>query len=227
MSNMLGIQYRPKTLDEMQGNKRIIKEFKNRSLKNNFPSYMMFLGHSGTGKSTLAFIIAKILNCKEPIIKKDCVEPCNKCEACKDINDGKFKRDTTYIDATDLGKEGVKSLSNMLSHVPFFDKNRVIIIDEAHLLNSAQAKGAMLLLSEKPRKNVYIILCTTESEKFHLALKTRYEIYRFYMANYEDIFEYIKRVFFDLNKTRYADKEFPESFKEEAPKILLLSLIHI
>jgi DNA polymerase-3 subunit gamma/tau len=222
MSNMLGIQYRPKTLNEVHGNKKIVQEFKNRSLTYNFPSYMMFLGHSGTGKSTLAFIIAKTLNCLNPIVKDDCIEPCNECKVCTDIMKGQFKRDTSYVDATNLGKEGVKKLSDMLSYAPRFDKNKVVIIDEAHLLNSAQAKGAMLLLSEKPRENVYIILCTTEADKFHIALKTRYEIYNFYTANYKDIFEYLKEVFLQLNKTTYADKEFPEHFKEEAPKILLL-----
>lgn len=220
---MLGMDYRPKTLEEVKGNWKIVNEFKNRSKTYNFPHYMLFQGQSGTGKSTIAFIVAKILNCRNPSKNEEGeIIPCNECKVCKDIDSGQFKRDTVYIDASDMGKDRVKELDRLLGYVPRFDENKIIIIDEAHLLGSKQARGAMLLLSEKPREKVYIILCTTEKDQFDKALQDRYEIYNFPPAKSPDIFENLKKIFLQLNNTKYKDKEFPKEFENEIPNILIL-----
>jgi len=93
---MRTIQDRPKTFAEIMGHIIILEEFKTRSRDKNYPNYMLFVGDSGTGKSTSAFIIAKLLNCSEPIKQEgEYYEPCNTCKACTDVNSQKFNRDVT------------------------------------------------------------------------------------------------------------------------------------
>lgn len=219
---MISITERPKTLDEVYGQKLMMKEFKKRSLNKNFPSYLLFTGPTGVGKSTTALIIAKILNCENPIEKDDRLDPCNKCSPCKDINNSWYKRDVSYLDATNLGKNQVKDLSDILSYPPMLDKNKIIIIDEAHLLASDKAKGAMLLLSEKERKNCYIILCTTDQDKILPALNDRYATYRFRYGNRDEIAFYLKYMIGKLVEDKYKDKEFPEEFLNNYADILFL-----
>ena len=186
---MLNITERPQVLSEMVGQFQILSEMKRRSKKIDFPTYMVFEGETGSGKSTLAFIVAKLLNCKNP--KNG--NPCDECSSCLDVINEKFTRDIYYIDASHMGKEEVLSLQQKLNSLPMYDDNKVIIIDEAHLLNSPAARGAMLTLTEKHRKNIYFILCTTDLSKFDKALKSRFQCYKFKKVKLEDIASILMR----------------------------------
>jgi DNA polymerase-3 subunit gamma/tau len=202
---MLNLTERPKVLSEMVGQFQILNEMKRRSKSIDFPTYMIFEGETGSGKSTLAFIIAKLLNCQNT--KEG--NPCNECAACLDVVEEKFRRDIYYMDASHMGKDEVIALQQKLNNMPMYDQNKVIIIDEAHLLNSPAARGAMLTLTEKSRKNIYFILCTTDLSKFDKALKSRFQCYTFRKVKTAEIGE----VLFDIIEKN--ELEVPDQFIEE------------
>jgi len=188
---MYSLQYRSKTFDDIYGHKTNVKEFKKRSENINFPDVMIMSGLSGSGKTTSAFMIAKLLNCKTPIKQADGHnEPCNECASCKDINEEKFSRDVFFKNASEMGKEDVNKLNDLVNNFPMFDKNIIIILDEAQEL-SKSGKGATLKLLEKTRKNVYFILCTMDSNAFDIAVKRRGQTYLFKEVSSDDIAEYL------------------------------------
>jgi len=223
---MYSINKRPRTLSEVVGHPNIIKEFKNLSKDFSFSNYILLYGESGTGKSTSAFIISKLLQCKNPIKNEEgYYDPCNECSSCKDINESKFARDVHYLDASTMGKDEVNKLSNQVSMAPLRDKNRIIIIDEAHLLNSKEARGAMLLMLEKPRKNVYFILSTTDISKFDNAFLSRLKKYKFQSLKEQDIGKYLISVFNNLGIDPDNDPEIREDDLEDFLSKGLLTII--
>jgi DNA polymerase III subunit gamma/tau len=210
---MYSLVYRPKTFNDVFGHSSIVNEFKNRSKENNnFADVMILSGNSGSGKTTSAFIIAKLLNCKNPVKQEDGhFEPCNCCESCKDINEERFARDIYFKDASQMGKAEVIDLNNIANQYPMYDKNLIFIIDEAQNLG-VQAKGATLKLLEKQRKNVYFILCTMSFDSFpndmKTAIKRRSQFYNFKEVPIKEIALYLRDV---LKKENLYDK-VPDSF---------------
>lgn len=193
---MLALTKRPKTISEMVGQNKILKFMKESSKDLSFPQSMLFDGNSGSGKSTLAFIIAKTINCKNPIKNKEgYYDPCNECKSCKDVLSTQFERDILYLDASKMGKAEVSELTSFVERSPMYDNKRVLIIDEAHLLNSKEARGAMLLLLEKPREHVIFILCTTDVSKFDNAFMNRLQRFQFKPLNSLSIGEYLSSLF--------------------------------
>lgn len=189
---MRTIQNRPQTIKDMAGHTVLLKEMKERSKENTFENHMLFAGQSGSGKSTLALNLAKLLNCKNPVVQEDgSREPCNQCRSCRDVIDQTYNRDVYYMDATYMGKQEVQNLHDKVTTRPLYDKNKVFIIDEAHLLNSKEARGGMLTLTEKKKDNVYFILCTTDNSKFDDAFRSRFAQYRFKAIGNLDIGEYL------------------------------------
>lgn len=176
---MLTKTLRPLTLSKIFGQDHILKDFKNRSKKIDFPDVMILEGESGTGKSTSAMIIAKLLNCKHPVLNAaGYYEPCNECVSCLDIIEEKYARDVILLDASSMGKEDVLNIEQKVSYAPMFDSNKIVIIEEAQELTKA-GKGATLKLLEKVRKNTHFILCTMNIESFDKAVKSRGVTYRF------------------------------------------------
>jgi len=211
---MRTIQDRPDQFNKMVGHTMIMNEFKKRSTTLNFPSYMLMVGASGTGKSTSAFIIAKLLNCEHPVEVDGFMEPCNECKSCKDVTSQRFRRDIHYLDATYMGKEQVGSLRNSINSRPMYDTNKIFIIDEAHLLNSKEARGAMLTLTEKPKPNTYIMLCTTDASKFDTAFQSRFIKYLFREVAPMDIATYLYEV------VKKEEIDVPDEFIEKSLFIL-------
>jgi DNA polymerase-3 subunit gamma/tau len=205
---MFSIQYRSKTFNEVFGHKIIIDEMKKRSKDKNFPEVIILEGNSGCGKTTVGFIIAKLLNCKNPIIQDDGhYEPCNECESCKDINFEKFNRDVSFFDASNMSKDDVLKLEENVSNFPFYDTNKIIILDEAQEL-SKQGKGATLKLLEKKRKNVHFILCTMDKEALSDAIKRRGQVYLFKPVDKMDIAEYLAFILKKENLFNTINEEF-------------------
>jgi len=213
---MYSLIYRPHIFENMKGQKGIIGEFKNRSKKLNFPESMLFEGESGSGKTTAALIIAALINCSNPI-KLDNGEhqPCGECASCKDIRSEKFYRDVTFFDASNMGKADVVSIEKIVNVSPMYDKNKIIIIDEAQELSKA-SKGATLRLLEKKRKNVHFILCTMDIKSIHKAVRTRCEEYKFRKIDSTSISEYL----FKVLEVEDPDEETPEAFVTEGLTII-------
>lgn len=128
---MLTQTLRPFSWDEIVGQKGIVKEMKKRSKTMEFPEVMLFEGASGTGKSTMAFIISALLSDKNPIVHEDGTkDPNPNSPSSKAIIDMKFNRDVIYKDASSMSKEDVLDLQRDIANAPMFDGTRVIIIDE-------------------------------------------------------------------------------------------------
>lgn len=204
---MLAINNRPFSLNHIIGNKGIVSEFKTRSLTHDYPNVMLFVGASGTGKTTLANIVASLINDENPIKQDGFLDPNPESPASKSILTEKYNRDTSFYDASRMSKEDVLKLEELVSTQPMFDKYRVVIIDEAQEL-SKTSKGVVLKLLEKKRSNTYIILCTMNPDAFDSSIRGRGLLYTFKSPSSSDIAANL----FDL-ATR-TGHELPESFLE-------------
>lgn len=186
---MLTQTLRPFSWNDIVGQKGIVKEMKKRSKTMDFPEVMLFEGASGTGKSTMAFIISALLSDKNPIVHKDGTkDPNPESPSSKAILDMKFNRDVIYKDASTMSKEDVVNLQKEIANAPMFDGVKVVILDEAQELTKA-GRGVTLTLLEKKRKNTYLILCTMDVEKLDKAVKSRAATYTFKSPSSEDIAE--------------------------------------
>ena len=197
---------RPQVLSEMIGQVKTVEEFKERFKTGTIPDTTIIIGKSGTGKTTLATIIAKLANCQNPVTNRRTgeVTPCNKCASCIDINEETFSRDVLFKDASKMSKDDVLKLEEYVSYSPQYDKNKIVIIDEAQELSKSQ-KGATLDLLQKKRNGVHFILCAME-DKFDKAVLRRGQVYRFRPVSYQDIAKHL----FDLIEKNNI--ECPDSF---------------
>lgn len=188
---MLTQSMRPFKFDDMIGQKGILSEMKKRSKTMEFPEVMILEGPSGVGKTTLAYIVAALLNDPNPIINKDGTrDPNPSSPSSIAIIDEKFNRDTRLYDASSMSKDDVVTLGRSIANAPMFDKNKIVIIDEAQALSKA-GKGVTLELLEKKRKGTYIILCTMDINSFDKAVQSRGHVYKFRSPASSDIAEYL------------------------------------
>lgn len=209
---MIALKYRPFSLNDIIGLENILPDLKNRSKDIRFPQVSLYEGPSGTGKTTIARIIAGLINCKNPKEEKDkngniFKSPCGECASCKTIKEERFRRDTYFLDASEMGIEAVRKISNLVDFGTLFDKNRIIIIDEAQELSKA-GKGATLHLLEKIRRNVYFFLCTMNINAFDDAVKSRTQTYKFKPIKAILIAEYLFSILVKENLTDKVPEEF-------------------
>lgn len=174
---MLSQDFRPKTFDAFIGQGGIVAEMKSRSLTMNFPKVMIFEGDSGTGKTSMAFLVASLLNDDSPIPKGEgdmaYFDPNPESPALRDIYSESFSRpDVKFYDASSMSKGDVLEVEQFVGMNPMFDNKRIAIIDEAQELSRA-GKGATLRLLEKSRSNAYIILCTMNADALDEAVLSR------------------------------------------------------
>ncbi|HJH07512.1 MAG TPA: DNA polymerase III subunit gamma/tau, partial [Fusobacterium ulcerans] len=168
-------KYRPKNFEEIAGQKEIVKTLK-ASLRNGKTSHAyLFTGPRGVGKTTIARLIAKGVNCLENGITD---EPCNKCENCLSINDGSFM-DMIEIDAaSNRGIDEIRQLKEKINYQPSKGRKKIYIIDEVHMLTK-EAFNALLKTLEEPPEHVIFILATTEADKILPTIISRCQRYDF------------------------------------------------
>ena len=207
---MLALDYRPFSWDVICGQKATVTELKKRSLTKDFPTVMFFAGDSGTGKTTVASIIAALINDDNPIKGEGCLNPNPDSPESKAILNESYNMSCSMYDASKMNKEDVLQLEEVISTESFFGGKRIFIIDEAQAL-SKTSKGITLKLLEKKRANAHIILCTMEPDAFDISVRSRGLYYKFRSPTTSDIAECL---FGLLDRLNLADK-VPEVFIQE------------
>lgn len=174
--------YRPKNFGEVIGQKHIIKTLKNAVAENKTSHAYIFSGLRGIGKTTIARILARAVNCENPIDG----EPCNQCKNCLAIlND----ETTDIVELDAASNNGVDEMREILEKVNFLPsvlRKKVYIIDEAHMLSTA-AFNALLKTLEEPPLHVMFILATTEPHKIPQTILSRCQRFDFKQLSVEEI----------------------------------------
>ncbi|MCM1130606.1 MAG: DNA polymerase III subunit gamma/tau [Roseburia sp.] len=181
--------YRPQKFCDVVGQQHIIKTLQNAIKLNKVAHAYLFCGPRGTGKTTLAKIMAKALNC----VHGPSIEPCDECEICQGIQKGTVA-DVVEIDAaSNNGADDIRALRDSVKYMPAIGKYKVYIIDEVHMLSNA-AFNALLKTLEEPPKHVIFILATTEPYKLPSTILSRCQRFDFQSLAIEDILRRLKIV---------------------------------
>lgn len=191
--------YRPKTFSEVVGQRAIVRTLQNALKEQKIAHAYLFCGPRGTGKTTMARLFAKALNCSEGIGHE-----CGHCENCLDILEGKHP-DVYEIDAaSNSGVDNVRSLIEQVGFAPILGRYKVYIIDEVHSMTGA-AFNALLKTLEEPPENVVFILCTTEPDKLLPTILSRVQRFNFSKVSDEDLIFNMKRIL-EHEKVSYEDE---------------------
>ncbi len=181
-------KYRPSTFGEVAGQETTVQILRQALKQAKIANAYLFAGPKGTGKTTVARIFAKGLNC----INGPTDEPCMECKSCLSITNGN-NLDVLEIDAaSNRGIDEIRDLKDKVQYVAVSSKYKVYIIDEAHML-TPQAFNALLKTLEEPPKNVLFILATTEPEKIPATIISRCERFYFKPISIQDL---IKKIIF-------------------------------
>lgn len=174
-------KYRPKKLEDVLGQEAITTILKNASKADGLGHAYLFYGPRGSGKTTTARILAKLVNCETRIANQEFRakgEPCNDCRVCREIDDGRAL-DIVEIDAaSNRGIDEIRDLKEGIKFSPTSYRCKVFIIDEAHQLTK-EAFNALLKTLEEPPDHAIFILATTEFEKMPVTIISRTQRFHF------------------------------------------------
>ncbi|MFH1188885.1 MAG: DNA polymerase III subunit gamma/tau [bacterium] len=196
MNNALYRRYRPKTLEELLGQDMVSEVLLNAAKQDKIGHAYLFYGSRGTGKTTAARLIAKIVNCEKRISdttfqKKG--EPCNECRPCKEIDAG-HALDVIEIDAaSNRGIDEMRNLKEGIRLSPISYKYKVFIIDEAHQLTK-EASNALLKTLEEPPAHAIFILATTEYDKLLPTITSRTQRFNFRRPTFKTILNKLEKI---------------------------------
>ncbi len=187
-------KYRPQTFDDIIGQGAITQTLKNQLMTGKTSHAYLFTGSRGTGKTTCSKVLAKAVNCLNP----ENGNPCNRCAACRAIDEGSCM-DVLEIDAaSNNGVDNVRDLRDDAVYTPSQVKKRVYIIDEVHML-SISAFNALLKIIEEPPEHLLFILATTELHKVPATILSRCQRFSFRRISQEDIASRLQYVAYQEN----------------------------
>jgi DNA polymerase-3 subunit gamma/tau len=200
---MLYRKYRPKTFSGLVGQDHITKTLSGAVLSGRVGQAYLFCGPRGTGKTTAARLFAKLLNCSDVEKSGHAVEPCNKCQSCTEINDGR-SMDLIEIDAaSNRGIDEIRNLKESALVAAPGGKYKVFIIDEVHMLTK-DAFNALLKILEEPPSHVIFILATTEPHKILPTVLSRVQRFDFKKLSHNNIVSKLRKIA-DLEKIKIGD----------------------
>ena len=182
-------KWRPKTFDEVIGQEHITETLKNQVRTGHLSHAYIFIGTRGTGKTTCARILAKAVNCENPVDGN----PCNCCRYCRGIDDGSILDIVELDAASNTGVDNVRELKEEAVFSPAAAKKRVYIIDEVHML-SMQAFNALLKIIEEPPEHLMFVLATTELQKVPATILSRCQRHSFKRIPTERLSVYLKEI---------------------------------
>ncbi len=182
-------KFRPGEFSEVKGQEHIVTTLKNQINADRIGHAYLFCGTRGTGKTTIAKIFAKAVNCEHPINGN----PCNECETCKNINSGASMNVVEIDAASNNGVDNIREIRDEVQYSPTKGRYKVYIIDEVHML-SIGAFNALLKTLEEPPSYVIFILATTEAHKIPVTILSRCQRYDFKRITVEVIEERLKEL---------------------------------
>ncbi len=188
---MLYRKYRPQVFAQVVGQEHVVKTLKGALITGRVGHAYLFTGPRGTGKTTMARIFAKALNCTER--KSNSFEPCNKCSACLDVNNNR-SLDLIEIDAaSNRGIDEIRNLKESALVAAPSGNYKVFVIDECHMLTK-DAFNALLKILEEPPSYVVFVLATTESHKILPTVLSRVQRFDFKKLTPKEISAKLKSI---------------------------------
>ncbi len=185
----LATRYRPQRFSELAGQDLIKTALSKAAAENRVAPGYLLAGTRGVGKTTIARIFAKALNCEH----SPCAEPCNECSACRRIAQGTYP-DVIELDGASNNKvEDARELKEKVGYAPMEGRYKIFIIDEAHMLTNA-AFNALLKTLEEPPAHVVFIFATTEIHKFPPTILSRCQVFSFSHLQEETLIAHLSKV---------------------------------
>ena len=175
-------KFRPAEFEDVKGQDHIITTLKNQIKADRIGHAYLFCGTRGTGKTTVAKIFAKAVNCEHPVDGS----PCGECTMCKNIAAGTSMNVIEIDAASNNGVDNIREIRDEVQYSPADGKYRVYIIDETHMLSTG-AFNALLKIMEEPPEHVIFILATTELHKVPATIRSRCQQFSFKRISTGDI----------------------------------------
>ena len=175
-------KFRPTEFEDVKGQEHIVTTLKNQIKADRIGHAYLFCGTRGTGKTTVAKIFAKAVNCEHPVDGS----PCGECPSCRAIADGSSMNVIEIDAASNNGVDNIRQIREEVSYRPTEGKYKVYIIDEVHMLSTG-AFNALLKTLEEPPSYVIFILATTEAHKIPITILSRCQRYDFHRISIDTI----------------------------------------
>ena len=226
-TKVLALKYRPQTFTDLIGQEVVAETIVNSIKANKVPNAYLFTGIRGVGKTTIARIVAKLLNCQNGIENK-CKKKCDNCDAITNSS----HIDVLEMDAASkTGVDDVRDLIEFSRYGPTSSKYKIFIIDEVHML-SKQAFNALLKTLEEPPEYLKFIFATTEIKKIPITVVSRCQRFDLSRIKSLELFNFIKNIKDQENGNVSDDAlklivKISEGSVRDALSLLDLSLIHI
>ena len=193
------LKYRPKKLDDIIGQEVVVQTLKNSFTSKNLHHAYILEGNTGSGKTTIARIMAAMENCEKGLT----LEPCGICQNCREIFDGS-SIDVKEIDAaSNRGIDDIRALQKEIHFSPINCRVKYIILDEAHSLTGVAAESALKMIEEPP-SNVRFILCTTEPEALKPTIHGRCINFNFSKISWMELYNHLVNIC-KLESIQYDD----------------------